>query len=171
MSFHADARASAYVDLNPGAAWWSPDTGHYLKQVQGHNVSISLVLPLPTVSPTVHDVSIDNTLSQPLATDHSWTYPGFGCGAALKPQFPSGIMYSVAQQIAFYLATGKPITIDGVNLLNTSTSTPTSTQIQQQLIASAEAEAQRMYQYDFIGPTVASYGDRLASLTIHWVPA
>ena len=28
-TFYAVGRASATVDLNPGAAWWKPATGHY----------------------------------------------------------------------------------------------------------------------------------------------
>ena len=111
-TFYAVGHASATVDLNPGTAWWKPATSHYKLDVlsrpaggKAGSVSVSIALPPPQLPQSVHDVSIDNTLSQPIATQHSWTYPGFGCGALLKPQFAESALYSQAQSLAFYRAT------------------------------------------------------------------
>ena len=62
-------------------------------------------LPRPQLPQSVHDVTIDNILSQAIATQHSWTYPGLGCGVLLKPQFAQSVLYAQAQAIAFYKAT------------------------------------------------------------------
>ena len=114
-SFYAVGHASATVDLNPGAAWWKPATGHYkltvtkvpAGKVPGA-VTVSIALPLPQLPQSVHDITVDNTLSQPLNVQHSWTYPGFGCGVLLKPQFDQSVLYSQAQQEAFTRATYRP---------------------------------------------------------------
>ena len=47
----------------------------------------AMVLPQPRLPQTVHDITIDNIPSHPIDTQHSWTYPGFGCGVVLRPQF------------------------------------------------------------------------------------
>ena len=47
-------------------------------------------------------------LSHPIDTQHSWTYPGFGCGTLLKPQFSASVLYAQAQNLAFYQATHNP---------------------------------------------------------------
>ncbi|HEV2242156.1 MAG TPA: hypothetical protein VGR98_14035, partial [Streptosporangiaceae bacterium] len=107
-TFYAVAHTSATVDLNPGPAWWAPATGHYRLQVlsrpspgkTGH-VAVTMVLPLPQLPQSAHDVTIDNIPSKPIATQHSWTYPGFGCGVLLRPQFPDSVLYAEAQTIAF----------------------------------------------------------------------
>ena len=69
-------------------------TRHYVLQVlsrpvQGTpgRVTVTVTLPAPQLPRSVHDVTIDNTLSHPMDTQHSWTYPGFGCGALIQPQF------------------------------------------------------------------------------------
>jgi hypothetical protein len=67
-----------------------------------------MVLPRPRLPQTVHDITIDNLPSRPIATQHSWTYPGFGCGVVLRPQFAPSVLYSQAQQIAFYKSTHAP---------------------------------------------------------------
>ncbi len=85
-TFYAVGHASATVDLNPGPAWWTPDSGHYRLQVMsrplgskpGH-VTVMMVLPQPQLPQSVHDITIDNIPSKPIDTQHSWTYPGFGC--------------------------------------------------------------------------------------------
>ena len=91
-TFAAVGRASATVDLNPGTAWWKSSTGHYqlrvLSQPAGSipgKLAITMALPLPQLPQSVHDVSIDNTLSSPISTNHSWTYPGLACGALIQP--------------------------------------------------------------------------------------
>ena len=62
-----------------------PGPGHYRLQVlsrprggQPGRVAVAMVLPPPQLPQSAHDVTIDNILSKPLDTQHSWTYPGFG---------------------------------------------------------------------------------------------
>ena len=64
-----------------------------------------MALPLPQLPQSVHDVSIDNTLSKPVSSDHSWTYPGLACGVLIKPQFSQSVLYAQAQSEAFQQAT------------------------------------------------------------------
>ena len=114
-TFYAVAHASATVDLNPGPAWWAPARGHYKLQVlsrpaggrPGH-VSVTMVLPRPQLPQSVHDITVDNIPSKPIDTQHSWTYPGFGCGVVLRPQFPESELYAQAQRIAFYKSQHMP---------------------------------------------------------------
>jgi hypothetical protein len=156
-TFYAVGHASATVDLNPGPSWWTRSTGHYQLQVlsrpaagkPGH-VTVAIVLPQPQLPQSVHDVTIDNTLSQPIDTQHSWTYPGFGCGVLLKPQFSLSVVYAQAQNIAFYRATHLA-------------------QVTQPLITTAEAEATQTIKNNFIQPTVNAFGYNLDRFTIHWV--
>ena len=158
-TFYAVAHASATVDLNPGPAWWEPVTGHYRLQVlstprggkAGH-VTVTMVLPQPQLPQSVHDVTIDNLPSKPIDTQHSWTYPGFGCGVVLKPQFPESVLYAQAQQIAFYKARN-------------------AAQITRPLIRTAETEAAQTIQNNFIQPTLNALGYTLDRLTVRWVPA
>jgi hypothetical protein len=157
-TFYAVGHASATVDLNPGPSWWKPSTGHYQLQVlkapvsgQGGQVSVTMALPYPQLPQSVHDVTIDNTLSAPVSTAHSWTYPGLGCGAVLQPQFAESVVYAGAQQEAFsrvqhVSAVTKP------------------------LIAAAENEATTMVRNNFIQPTLNSLGYTLTRFTIKWVP-
>ncbi len=106
-TFYAVGRASATVNLNPGPSWWTATPGHYRLQVlsepqpgkPGH-VAVAMILPPPQLPQSAHDVTIDNTLSQPLDTQHSWTYPGLGCGALIRPQFAQSVLYSEAQDVA-----------------------------------------------------------------------
>ena len=107
-TFYAVGRASATVNLNPGPSWWKPSTGHYVLRVLSKptatapgTVSVALALPLPQLPQSVHDVSIDNTLSKPVSSDHSWTYPGLACGVLIKPQFTQSVLYAQAQSEAF----------------------------------------------------------------------
>jgi hypothetical protein len=155
-TFDAVGRASATVDLNPGPAWWTPATGHYKLQVlsrpltgQPGRVSVTMVLPQPQLPQSVHEVTIDNTLSHPIDTQHSWTYPGFGCGGLIRPQFSPSVLYAQAQSIAFRQVT-------------------TSPQITRPLIRAAEAEAGQIVRDNFIQPTVNALGYTLVDFTIRW---
>jgi hypothetical protein len=156
-TFYAVAHASATVDLNPGPTWWAPATGHYRLQVlsaphggkPGH-VTVTMMLPLPQLPQTAHDVMVDNIPSKPIDTQHSWTYPGFGCGVVLKPQFPESVLYAEAQRIAFYKARNLP-------------------QVTRPLMKTAESQAVRTIQDNFIQPTVNALGYDLDRLTIRWI--
>jgi hypothetical protein len=156
-TFNAVGHASATVSLNPGASWWAPATGHYRLRVlsapqdgkPGH-VSVQMMLPQPQLPQTAHDVTIDNLPSKPIDVQHSWTYPGFGCGTLLRPQFTSSVLYAQAQQIAFYKATHVP-------------------QVTKPLIGAAETEATQTVRDNFIQPTLNSLGYTLDRFTIHWV--
>jgi hypothetical protein len=155
-TFYAVGHASATVDLNPGPAWWLPASGHYRLQVlsrpragePGH-VTVAMVLPQPRLPRSAHDVTIDNIPSKPIDTQHSWTYPGFGCGVLLRPQFPESVLYSQAQQIAFYKSQHAP-------------------QVTRPLIQTAETQAARTIRDNFIQPTVNAFGYTLDSFTIRW---
>ncbi len=158
-TFYAVGHASATVNLNPGPAWWTAATGHYRLQVLGRpqagipgRVAVSMVLPPPQLPQSAHDVTIDNTLSRPLDTEHSWTYPGLGCGALIRPQFAQSVLYSQAQSIAFYR----------VNHVS---------KVTQPLISAAEAEASQLIRNNFILPTVNVFGYTLDSFTLHWAAA
>ena len=155
-TFYAVGRASATVDLNPGPTWWAPGSGHYrlttLSRPAGGRagrVSVAIVLPPPQLPQSVHDITIDNTLSHVLSSDHSWTYPGFGCGALLKPQFAPTVLYAQAQNLAFTRATRDP-------------------QVTRPLISAAENEATQMIRDNFVQPTVNALGYTLAGFTLRW---
>jgi hypothetical protein len=155
-TFYAVAYASATVELNPGPSWWAPATGHYRLQVlstpatgRPGQVAVTMVLPLPQLPQSVHDVTIDDIPSKPIDTQHSWTYPGFGCGLLIKPQFPESVLYAQAQQIAFSKAVH-------------------SAQITRPLIASAESEASQTIRDNFIQPTVNAFGYTLTRFTLLW---
>ncbi len=155
-TFYAAGHASATVDLNPGPAWWTPVSGHYRLQVlsrpgpgQPGHVTVTMVLPLPQLPQSAHDVTIDNIPSRPIDTQHSWTYPGFGCGVVLRPQFPDSVLYSEAQGIAF----------------NKSRHAP---QITRALIGAAETEAVQTIRDNFVQPTVNALGYTLDSFNIRW---
>ncbi len=156
-TFYAVGRASATVNLNPGAAWWKPSTGHYVLRVLSKptgstpgDVSVSLALPLPQLPQSVHDVSIDNTLSKPVSSDHSWTYPGLACGVLIKPQFSQSVLYAQAQSVAFQQAT-------------------TLKSVTQPLTAAAERQAGTIIDGNFITPTLAALNYKVSQFTIHWV--
>jgi hypothetical protein len=158
-TFYAVGHASATVDLNPGSAWWAPATGHYQLQILRRpasgvsgRVAVSIALPSPQLPQSVHDVTIDNTLSSPVSTQHSWTYPGLGCGAILRPQFAESVLYSQAQSMAFYR----------VNHVS-SVTLP--------LISAAESEATQMVRDNFIQPTLNALGYSLTRFSIRWVAA
>jgi hypothetical protein len=155
-TFYAVGYASATVDLNPGASWWAPATGHYRLQVLSRpavgkpgSVSVTMVLPLPQLPQSVHDVTIDDIPSKPIATQHSWTYPGFGCGVLLRPQFSDSVLYAEAQQLAYEKSTHVP-------------------QITRPLISAAENEATQTIRDSFIQPTLNAFGYALESFTIIW---
>lgn len=155
-TFYAVGHASATVDLNPGPAWWAPGTGHYRLRVlsrpgpgQRGQVAVAMVLPRPQLPQTAHDVTIDNIPSKPLATHHSWTYPGFGCGVLLRPQFQQAALYRQAQRIAFDRARHVPA-------------------VTRPLIRSAETQATRTIRDDFVQPTVNALGYRLAHFALRW---
>jgi hypothetical protein len=158
-TFYAVGRASATVNLNPGPTWWAPSSGHYRLQVLSGpvaglpgQVAVTLILPQPQLPQSVHDISVDNTLSRPLDTQHSWTYPGLGCGALIKPQFSDAVLYSQAQNLAFYQATHNP-------------------QVTRPLIVAAQTEAGQIIRNNFIQPTVNALGYKLASFTLRWAGA
>ena len=155
-TFDAVGHASATVDLNPGAAWWAPASGHYRLHVlsqpragkPGH-VTVAMVLPPPQLPQSVHDVTIDNIPSKPIDTQHSWTYPGFACGVVLRPQFQQSVLYAQAQQIAFYKANHAP-------------------QVTRPLIKTAETEATLTIRDNFVQPTVNAFGYTLDGFTVRW---
>lgn len=156
-TFSAVAKASATVDLNPGPSWWKASTGHYALRVLSKpsgstpgDVTVSMALPLPQLPQTVHDVSIDNTLSQPVSSDHSWTYPGLACGVLIKPQFAQSVLYAQAQAVAFQRATQ----VAGVT---------------RPLIAAAEKEADTIIDDNFVTPTLSALRYKVTRFTIRWV--
>ncbi len=155
-TFAASGRASATVDLNPGSGWWAPTTGHFVLQVltkpvpgAAGTVAVSLVLPQPQLPQSVHDITVDDTFSHPIDTQHSWTYPGLGCGALVKPQFAQSVLYAQAQNLAFYQATH-------------------NAQVTRPLISTAKSEATQIIRYNFIQPTVNALGYRLTRFSIRW---
>jgi hypothetical protein len=95
-------------------------------------------------------VSIDNTLSTPISTDHSWTYPGLACGALIRPQFAQSTLYGQAQTEAFSQATTLP-------------------SVTKPLIAAAEKEAATIIRDNFIAPTVGALHYSVTSFSIRWV--
>jgi hypothetical protein len=156
-TFYAVGRASATVNLNPGPSWWKPSTGHYVLRVLSEptatapgKVAVTLALPLPQLPQSVHDVSIDNTLSEPVSSDHSWTYPGLACGVLIKPQFSQSVLYSQAQGVAFQQAT-------------------TLKSVTQPLIAAAERQASTIIDGNFITPTLTALNYKVSQFTIRWV--
>jgi len=156
-TFYAVGRASATVNLNPGPAWWKPATGHYQLRVLREpapgapgRVAVSMALPLPQLPQSVHDVTVDNTLSKPISTDHSFTYPGLGCGALIQPQFSPTVLYGQAQAMAFNQAT---------HLAS----------VTRPLISTAEGTATTMVRNNFIQPTVNALGYTLTQFSIRWV--
>jgi len=158
-TFYAVGRASATVDLNPGPAWWAPTAGHYRLQVlsrpvtgKAGQVAVTIVLPQPQLPQSVHDITVDNTLSRPLDTQHSWTYPGLGCGALIKPQFSEAILYGQAQNLAFNQATHDP-------------------QVTGPMVAAAKAEATQIIRNNFVQPTVNALGYNLTSFSLRWAAA
>lgn len=158
-TFHAVGHASATVDLNPGPAWWSPARRHYRLRVLSRpqagkpgQVTVAMVLPRPQLPTSAHDVTIDNIPSGPVATHHSWTYPGFGCGVLLRPQFSDSVLYAQAQRIAFYRASRVP-------------------QVTRPLIRTAETEAVQTIRDNFVQPTLNAVGYKLAGLTVRWAAA
>jgi hypothetical protein len=158
-TFNTVGHASATVNLNPGPSWWQPATGHYQLQVQRPpadgtpgRVSVALTLPQPQLPQSVHDVTVDNTLSHPIDVQHSWTYPGLGCGALIRPQFSVSVLYAQAQSIAFSQVKSDP-------------------KITGPLINAAEAQAAQIVRNNFIQPTVNALGYTLTGFTIRWAKA
>jgi len=82
-------------------------------------------------------------------TQHSWTYPGLGCGALIKPQFAQSVLYAQAQNLAFRQATHNP-------------------QVTRPLINAAKVEAAQIIRYNFIQPTVNALGYTLTRFSIRW---
>jgi hypothetical protein len=155
-TFATVGHASATVDLNPGPAWWKPATGHYRLQVLSRpadgvpgRLSVAIVLPRPQLPQSVHDVTVDDTMSRPIDVQHSWTYPGLGCGALIRPQFSESVLYGQAQNLAFTQVRHNP-------------------NVTGPLISAAEAQATQMIENNFIQPTVNALGYTLADFAIHW---
>lgn len=158
-TFATVGHASATVDLNPGPSWWTPASGHYRLQVLSRpamgvpgRVSVTIILPQPQLPQSVHDVTVDNTLSHPIDVQHSWTYPGLGCGALIRPQFSVAVLYSQAQNLAFAQVRQNP-------------------QITGPLISTAKAQAAQIIRNNFIQPTVNALGYTLVGFTVHWARA
>jgi len=158
-TFYTVGHASATVDLNPGPAWWKASTGHYALRVLSKpsggtpgRVSVTMALPLPQLPQSVHDVSVDNTLSKPVSSDHSWTYPGLACGVIIKPQFSQSVLYAQAQTEAFQQATHVA-------------------SVTRPLIAAAEQEATTIIGGNFITPTLNALNYKVSQFTIRWVAA
>jgi len=156
-TFATVGHASATVNLNPGPAWWRPSTGHYQLRVlraaapgTPGRLAVSMALPLPQLPQSVHDVTVDNTLSKPISSDHSWTYPGLGCGVLIQPQFAQSVLYAQAQDVAFQQATSLP-------------------SVTKPLVSAAETEATTMIRDNFLQPTVNALGYTLTQFTIRWV--
>jgi hypothetical protein len=156
-TFYAVGHASATVNLNPGPSWWKRSTGHYVLRVLSKpsgsapgRVSVSMALPLPQLPQSVHDVTVDDTISRPVSSDHSWTYPGLACGVLIKPQFAQSVLYSQAQTVAFQKATQ-------------------TKSVTQPLIAAAEKEATTIIGGNFITPTLNALNYKVSSFTIRWV--
>jgi hypothetical protein len=156
-TFAAVGHASSTVNLNPGPAWWKPSTGHYQLRVlraaapgAPGRLAVSMALPLPQLPQSVHDVTVDNTLSKPISTDHSWTYPGLGCGVLIQPQFSQSVLYAQAQDVAFQQATSLP-------------------SVTKPLVSAAETEATTMIRDNFLQPTVNALGYTLTQFSIRWV--
>jgi hypothetical protein len=155
-TFYAVGHASATVTLNPGPAWWRPRTGHYRLQIlrrpgsgQPGQVAVSMVLPPPQLPQSAHDVTIDDIPSRPLDVQHSWTYPGFGCGTLIRPQFSESVLYGEAQRIAYYKASHVA-------------------QVTRPLISTAETEAVQTIRNNFVQPTVNALGYTLDRFSIVW---
>ena len=155
-TFATVGHASATVDLNPGPSWWTPASGHYRLQVMSRpatgvpgRVSVTITLPQPQLPQSVHDVTVDNTLSHPINVQHSWTYPGLGCGALIRPQFSVAVLYSQAQNLAFAQVRQNP-------------------QITGPLISTAKAQAAQIIRNNFVQPTVNALGYTLVGFTVHW---
>ena len=145
-TFATVGHASATVDLNPGPSWWTPGSGHYRLQVLGRpatgtpgRVGVTIVLPQPQLPQSVHEVTVDNTLSRPIDVQHSWTYPGLGCGALIRPQFSVSVLYGQAQNLAFAQVRDNP-------------------RITGPLISAAEAQAAQIIRNNFVQPTVNALG-------------
>ena len=158
-TFYAVGHASATVDLNPGPAWWGRSTGHYTLRVLSRpaagkpgQVAVSMVLPQPQLPQSAHDITIDNIPSKPISSQHSWTYPGLACGVLIRPQFSPSVLYSQAQQIAFYKATHSP-------------------DVTRPLIRAAETQATQTIRNNFIQPTVNSLNYTLSRFSIRWASA
>jgi hypothetical protein len=156
-TFAAVGHASATVNLNPGPAWWKPSTGHYQLRVlraaapgTPGRLAVSMALPLPQLPRSAHDVTVDNTLSKPISADHSWTYPGLGCGVLIQPQFAQSVLYAQAQDVAFQQATSLP-------------------SVTKPLVSAAETEATTMIRDNFLQPTVNALGYTLTQFSIRWV--
>jgi len=158
-TFATVGHASATVDLNPGPGWWTPASGHYRLQVLSRpaagapgRVSVVIVLPRPQLPRSAHDVTVDNTMSHPIDVQHSWTYPGLGCGALIRPQFSVSVLYAQAQSLAFAQVRNNP-------------------KVTGPLISAAEAQAALIIRNNFVQPTVNALGYTLAGFTIRWSPA
>jgi hypothetical protein len=140
-------------DMGPFPCWYAK---HYELQVLGRprpgipgRVAVTMVLPPPRLPQSAHDVTIDNIPSAPVATQHSWTYPGLGCGVLLRPQFPDSVLYAQAQQIAFYRSQH-------------------DAQITRPLITAAERQAAQIIRDSFVQPTVNAFHYRLERFTLRW---
>jgi hypothetical protein len=158
-TFAAVGHASATVNLNPGPGWWRPASDHYRLQVLSRpatggpgRVSVTIMLPEPQLPQSVHDVTVDNTLSHPMDVQHSWTYPGLGCGALIRPQFSESVLYGQAQNRAFAQVRQNP-------------------QITRPLISTAEAQAAQIIRNNFVQPTVNALGYTLVGFTVRWATA
>ena len=91
-------------------------------------------------------------MSHPIDVQHSWTYPGLGCGALIRPQFSVSVLYAQAQNLAFTQVRNNP-------------------KVTGPLISVAEQQAALIVRNNFVQPTVNALGYTLASFTIRWSAA
>jgi hypothetical protein len=108
-----------------------------------------MVLPQPQLPQSVHDVTVDDTMSHPINVQHSWTYPGLGCGALIRPQFSESVLYGQAQNLAFTQVRNNP-------------------KVTGPLISAAEAQAALIIKNNFIQPTANALGYTLTDFALHW---
>ena len=114
---------------------------------------VPLIFMLPatlTLNTNTFAVSVDDTLSAPVSSDHSWTYPGVACGLLIQPQFSPSVLYGEAQTEAFTQAT-------------------TVKSVTQPLIATAEKEAATIIGGNFVTPTLNALDYKVSEFTIRWV--
>ena len=157
-TFAAVGRASATVDLNPGAAWWKSSTGHYRLRVLSRQPG-----PSRESSPSPWRYRSPNSRSRCMTCRSTTPCPRRSplitagpirvsrCGALIRPQFAQSALYSQAQTEAYTKATTLP-------------------SVTKPLIAAAEKEATTIIRDNFIVPTVGALNYSVTAFSIRWVP-
>ena len=156
-TFSAVGRAAATVDLNPGAAWWKPSTGHYALRVLTRpsgsapgTVTVTMALPRPSYRSRCTTCRSTTRCPRRCRATTRWTYPGLACGALIRPQFSHVELYAQAQTEAFRQAT-------------------TVASVTAPLTAAAETEAGKIIGGNFITPALGALHYRVSRFTIRWV--